>query len=79
MNVRVDAAGGDDFAFAGDGFGSGPYNNGDIRLHVGIASFAYRTDAAILDGDIRLYDPPVIENQRVGDDTVHGTLTARAL
>src|SRR5512132_787676 len=77
--MHIDAAGSDNLAFASDHFGSGSYNYGDVRLHVGITSFPYCTNMAVLDGDICLHDSPVIENQGVRDDRIHCALAARTL
>src|SRR5262245_15035900 len=77
--MGVDATGSDDAAFPGDHFGTRTDNYGDVRLHIGIASLAYGGNAAVLDGDIGLHDPPVIDDQRVGDDGVDCALAAGTL
>ena len=78
MDVGVDAAGGDDHAFAGDDLGAGADDDIDRRLDVGVARLADRGDAAVLDADIGLDDAPVVDDQRVGDDRV-GTVLGHAL
>ena len=72
VNVRVDPAGGEDQSFASN----------DVRAHadheqridavhdVRIAGFADRADQPNLYSDVGFDDPPVIENQGVGDHQV---------
>ncbi len=79
MNVAVDAAGGGDQPFAGDGLGAGTDDDVDPRLHVGIAGLADAADASVLDADVGLDDAPVIDDQGIGDDRVHRALDLRAL
>src|SRR6185437_15146576 len=79
MDMRVDAAGGDDLALAGNGFGPGADGDVHARLHVGIAGLAYAGDAPVLEADIGLHDAPMIDDQRVGDDGVDRALHARRL
>ena len=74
MDVAVEAAGGEDFSFAGDDLGAGADDDGDAGLDVGIAGLADGGDAAVLQADIGLDDAPVVEDQRVGDDGVDGAL-----
>ena len=74
MDVGVEAAGGEDLAFAGDHLGAGADDDGDARLDVGIAGLADGGDAAVLEADVGLDDAPVIEDQRVGDDGVDRAL-----
>ena len=71
---RVEAAGGEDLAFAGDDLGAGADDDGDARLDVGIAGLADGGDAAVLQADVGFDDAPVVEDQRVGDDGVGGAL-----
>src|ERR1700757_39394 len=79
MDMRVDAAGGDNLTFAGDRLGARSDDDVDARLHVGIAGFAYGGDAPVLDADIRLHNAPVIENERVGDDRINSAVAAGTL
>ena len=74
MNMRVEAAGGENLAFAGDHLGAGTDHQGDAGLDVRIAGLADAGDLAVPDADIRLHDPPVIEHQRIGDDGVERAL-----
>src|SRR5207253_7048511 len=77
--MHVDAAGRHNLALARDYFGPRSDNDVDVRLHIGIASFAYGGDATVGDADVGLHDSPVIENQRVGDDRINGALAAGTL
>ncbi len=77
--MRVDAAGGDDAALAGDRLGAGPDHDVDARLDVGVAGLADADDAAVADADIGLDDPPMVEDHGVGDDGVDGPLGAAFL
>ena len=74
MDVGVEAAGGEDLAFAGDHLGAGPDDDGDAGLDVRIAGLADGDDLAVLDADVGLDDAPVVEDQRVGDDGVDRAL-----
>src|SRR4029077_725679 len=79
MDMRVDAAGGDNVTFTGDHLGSRSDNDVDVRLHIGIASFACGGTTPVLDADIGLYNSRVIENQRVSDHCINRALAARTL
>ena len=70
MDVGVEAAGGEDLALARDHFGAGPDDDGDAGLDVRIAGLADRRDQPVLQADIGLHDPPMVEDDRVGDDGV---------
>src|SRR5437660_1481594 len=70
MDVRVDAAGGDDHALAGDDLGARADHDVHARLDVGIARLAELRDPAALDGEVALDDPPPVDHQRVGDHRV---------
>ena len=74
MDVGVEAAGGEDLAFAGDHFGAGPDDDGDAGLDVRIAGLADGVDVSVLEADVGLDDSPMVENERVGDDGVDGAL-----
>ena len=71
MDVGVDAAGGDDAAFARDDFGGGADGHGDAVLQQRIARVADADDAAVLDADVR-FDDAVggVEDEGVGDDEI---------
>ena len=69
VDVRVDAAGGEDEAFAGDGFGrhADDQVGRDARHHVRIAGLADAGDAPVLDADVGLVDAGPVDDERVGD------------
>jgi hypothetical protein len=71
VDVAVDAAGGDDRAFAADDLGAGADDDVDAGLGVGVAGLADGGDAAALQADVGLDDAPVVEDQRVGQHRVH--------
>jgi len=74
--VRVDAAGGDDAALAGDRLGAGADHDVDSGLNIGVAGLADAADAAVADADIGLDDAPMVEDHGIGDDGVDRTLGA---
>ena len=74
MDVAVDAAGGGDQAFAGDGLGTGADDDVHAWLDVGIAGLADAGDAPVLDADVGLDDAPVIDDQCIGDHGIDRTL-----
>ena len=61
MDVGVEAAGGEDLAFAGDHFGAGADDDGDAGLNVRIAGLADGGNVAVLDADVGLDDAPMVE------------------
>jgi len=79
MNMRVDAAGGNDAALAGDRLRPWPDDDVDTRLDIGVAGFADAGDAAVGDADIGLDDAPMVDDHRVGDDGVDRSLGAAPL
>ena len=79
VDVGIHAAGGEDPAFAGDGFGRGADDDGDARLRVGIAGLADAGDLAILEAHVGLVDAGVVDDEGVGDHRVDGALGARRL
>src|SRR2546429_6740223 len=42
-----------------------------------VARLADADDAALADADVRLHDPPVVDDDRVGDDRVQHAVAAR--
>ena len=74
MDVGVEAAGGEDFAFARDDLGARADDDGDAGLDVRIAGLADGENVAVLDADVGLHDPPMVEDQRIGDDGVDRAL-----
>ena len=79
MDVRVEAAGGENLALARDHLGARADDDRHAGLDVRIAGLADRRDHAVLDRDVGLHDPPVIEDRRVGDDGVDRPPRARDL
>ena len=59
---------------AGDDLRAGPDDDIDSGLDVRIAGFADSGDAPVRDADIGLHDAPVIEDHRIGDDGIHGSV-----
>ena len=74
MDVGVEAAGGEDLAFAGDDLGARADDDVDAGLDVGIAGLADGGDAAVLEADIGFDDAPMIEDERIGDDGIDRAL-----
>ena len=70
VDVTVEAARGEDLAFARDHVGARADHDGDAGLNVRVAGLADRADHAFLDRDVRFHDAPVIDDQRIGDDRV---------
>src|SRR5215469_11343235 len=66
VDMRVDAAGGDDLAFAGDDLGARPDNDVDAGLDVRIAGLADPGNTAVLEPNIGFDDTPMVEDHRVG-------------
>ena len=75
----VDAAGGDDAAFAGDRLGARADDDVDAGLDIGIAGFADAADAAVQYADIGFDDPPMVDDHGIGDDGVDRPIGARRL
>ena len=50
----------------------GPDDDGDAGLDVRIAGLADRRDQPVLEAHVGLHDPPVVEDDGVGDDGVDG-------
>src|SRR5262249_23548701 len=74
VDVGVEAAGGEDLAFARDHLGAGTDDDIHLGLYVGIAGLADGGDAAALEPHVGLDDAPVVEDQRIGDDGVDRAL-----
>ena len=79
VDVGVEAAGGEDLALARDHLGAGADDDGDAGLDVGIAGLADRMNEPVLQAHVGLHDPPMVEDERVGDDGVDGASGARGL
>ena len=74
MDMAVEAAGGEDLAFARDDIGARPDDDGHAGLDIGIAGLADGGDQAVLDGDVGFDNAPVIDDQRIGDDRIDRAL-----
>src|SRR4029077_20756170 len=72
VDMRVDAASGDDLALASDHLGARADDDGNARLDVGIARLADRGDATGLERDVSLVDAGPVDDHRVGDYRVGG-------
>ena len=79
MDVRIEAAGGEDLAFARDHFGAGADDDGDAGLDVRIAGLADGGDEPVLQADVGFDDPPMVEDDGVGDDRVDRAACVRRL
>ena len=71
VDMGVDPASGDDLPFGGDYLRRGANRDRYARLNVRISGFAHGEDPPVFDADIGLHDPPVIDNQRVGEHQIH--------
>ena len=72
MDVGVEAAGGQDLALARDHLRPRTDDDGDAGLDVRIAGLADGVDEPVLEADVGLDDPPMVEDDGVGDDGVDG-------
>ena len=83
VHVRVDGAGGDDQALAGDGLrrDADDHARRDAGHRVRVAGLADAGDAPALYADVGLDDARPVDDQRVGDDAVErlGVAASRAL
>jgi len=79
MDMRIDAARGDDAPLAGDGLGSRSDHDVDPGLDIRVAGLADAADAAVADADIGFDDAPVVEDHGIGDDGVDRTLATGCL
>ena len=75
MDVGVDPAGGDDLPFSGNHFRCRANRDRHAGLNVRVPGFADGEDPSVLDADIGFYDPPVIDDQRVGENQIHAALS----
>jgi len=79
VNVRVDAASGENHALTGNHLGAWPDDDVDAGLDIRITGFADGLDVAILERHVGLDDAPPVDDQGVGDDRIRrlgaGTLT----
>jgi hypothetical protein len=62
MNMRIDAASGEDLPFSRDNFGTGSDDDIDTRLGIRIARLADGANATVFYTNIGFDDAPVIDN-----------------
>ena len=76
MNVRIEAASGENQSFASNDFSSGADDR--CRRPAECRDFlpCRWRDVSVLDADIRLHDAPIIDDQRIGDHGVDRALLA---
>ncbi len=79
VNMSIDAASRENFALTGNHFSARTDDDVHSRLHVRIACLADLRDQPIANADVRLDDAPVIENDGICDDCIHGALRTRTL
>ena len=80
MDVRVDAAGGQDLALAGDHLGARPDDDGSTPAWIsGLPALPIRSMRPPLMPDVGLDDAPVVEDEGVGDDQIDGAVGVRRL
>ena len=79
MDVGVYPSGGQDFSFAGDDLRARANNDIDAGLDVRIAGLADLGDAAVGERHVGLDDPPMVDDQRVGNDGVDRALSLGVL
>src|SRR5437879_652011 len=79
MDVAVESACGEDLALTRDDVGAGTDHDGHAGLYIRIAGLADSADKTFLDRDVGLDDPPMIEDQRIGDDGVGRALLVGGL
>ena len=70
MDVRINAAGGQDLALTGNSLGARADHDVDAGLYVRVAGLADADDAAVLDPDVGLDHAPVIEDEGIRDHHV---------
>ena len=80
VNVRVDAAGGEDESFARDRLGRRADDEvgRDAGHDVGIAGLADAGDSPVLDADVGFVDAGPVDDERVGDDEIERAIVADA-
>ena len=71
MDMGVDTAGGDEHPFAGNDFGAGADNNRDPGLDIRVTRLADPGNTAALEPYVGLDDPPVIDDQGIGNHRIH--------
>ena len=77
--MRVEPAGGQNLALAGDDFGPGADDDRHAGLDIGIAGLADGGDQTITEADVGFDDAPMVKDHRIGDDGVDGAAGPRSL
>ncbi len=79
VNVAIKPASGQDPAFARNGFGARADDDVDARLRVRVARLADLVNATVLQTHVCFVDTGVIHDQSIGDDRIHGPISAGGL
>ena len=79
VDVRVEAAGGQDPALRRDDLGAGADDDVDAGLGVRVAGLADLRDAPVAQADVGLVDAGVVDDQRIGENGVRRSLGAGCL
>ncbi len=74
MNMGIDPARRQDFPLAGNHLGPRTNDDIDAGLYIRIAGLADAGDPAIGNRHVRLNDPPMIDDQRIGNHRIHRAL-----
>ena len=69
--MGIDTTGGNNMPLARNRFSAGAYQNIYPRLGIGITGFANRSNAPVFDTDIRFDNPPIIQNQGIGNHHIN--------
>ena len=69
--MGVDPARGHDLPFGGNHFRCGADWDRHAGLNIRVTGFTDGKDPPVLDADIGFHDPPVIDDQRVGENQIH--------
>ena len=74
VDVRINAASGNDVAFTGDNFGARTNDDINTGLDIRVPGLTNGGNAAIPNADIGLDDAGIIKDQRVGDHGINRTI-----
>ncbi len=79
MDMRVHAAGREDLAFASNDLRTGADDDRNAGLRIGVAGLTDGDNQPVLQAHIGLVDTGMIDDHRIGDDRVDGSVCARNL
>ena len=79
MNVRVNATGGDDHAFAADDLSARADDDVHTGLGVGVAGFANGCNAIAFQTNVGFHNTPVVNDEGIGQHAIHGAFSVGAL